>query len=148
MNILIKAICFFVLCSICYESFSHDNVASADFAELEETVRNNTGDIEELKRQIAELKERIDQLLGQGSFGDTLFKQGKYDEARKEFIKEYKDAKVSNNKKAPEYLYKLAQCFKKMKKSKEARTTLKKLIADYPSSDFCGKAEKEIKELK
>ena len=35
-----------------------------------------------------------------------------------------------------------------MKKSKEARTTLKKLIADYPSSDFCGKAEKEIKELK
>ena len=62
MNILIKAICFSVLCSICYESFSHDNVASADFAELEETVRNNTGDIEELKRQIAELKERIDQL--------------------------------------------------------------------------------------
>ena len=83
MNIPIKATCFFILCSVCYESFSHDNVASTDFAELEETVRNNTGDIEELKRQIAELKEQIDQLLGQGSFGDTLFKQGKYDEAEK-----------------------------------------------------------------
>ena len=59
MNIPIKATCFFILCSVCYESFSHDNVTSADFAELEETVRNNTGDIEELKRQIAALKEQL-----------------------------------------------------------------------------------------
>lgn len=148
MNITIKATCLFILWSVCFECFSHDNVASVDFAELEETVRNNTGDIEELKRQIAELKEQIDQLLGQGSFGDTLFRQGKYEEARKEFIREYKDAKESNSKKAPEYLYKLAQCFKKIKKSKETKTTLKKLVADYPSSDFCSKAEKELRELK
>lgn len=127
MNIPIKATCFFILCSVCYESFSHDNVISADFAELEETVRNNTGDIEELKRQIAALKEQIDQLLGQGSFGDTLFKQGKYDEARKEFIKEYKDAKVSNNKKAQEYLYKPAQCFKKNEKKQRSKNNFEKI---------------------
>ncbi len=148
MNIIEKVAYLFISCNICYGCFAHDNVASADFAELEETVRNNTGDIEELKRQIAELKEQIDQLLGQGSSGDLLFKQEKYDEARKEFIKEYKEAKGKNDKKALECLYKLAQCFKKMKKTKEAKMTLKKLVADYPSSDFCKKAEKELKELK
>lgn len=148
MNTFTKAVCIFILCSVCRESFSHENVVSTDFTELEETVRNNTGEIEELKRKIAELKEQIDQLLGQGSVGDILFKQGKYEEARKEFIKEYKNTKGKDNKKAPEYLYKLAQCFKKLEKTKEAKMTLKKLVADYPYSDFCSKAEKKLKDLK
>lgn len=39
------------------------DVSSSDFSSLEETVRSNTGEIEELKKEVADLKELVMQLM-------------------------------------------------------------------------------------
>lgn len=153
MNIVSKVTCFPALawmlcCGQCRANESERIASSADFAALEEAVRSNTGEIEELKKQIAELKERIDQLSGSENKNSENALIEKERQAVGEFIKRYKEAKGHNGEKAAEALYKLAQSFRKLGDAKKAKTTLEKLASDYPSSSFGERAKKELKNLK
>lgn len=142
----ILSFCIAVACA--FFPVSARNLDS-DFITLEETVRNNTGEIEELKREIAELKAKLAELLQEGDIGDILFRKGEYEKASKIFIKSYKENKKKDETKAAESLYKLAMCFEHMEEDGEskAKVTYKKLIADYPNSTFAKDAREALKRL-
>ncbi|MBR1734535.1 MAG: hypothetical protein IJ730_03685 [Alphaproteobacteria bacterium] len=139
----------------------NDSTAINDFVTLEETVRNNTGEIENLKKEIDELKEQLAELLQQGDIGDILLKKEEYEEASKIFVKKYKENAGKDGKKAAEALYKLAFCFehipdtnnkktadKKNSNKNKAKITYEKLKADYPKSEFSKEAVAALKRLK
>jgi tol-pal system protein YbgF len=64
--------------------------------------------------------------------GESLFAQKRYEEAALAFVTGYKaDAQ---GRRTPETLLKLARALVAVKKQKEARTTLRKLLKDYPDA--------------
>jgi TolA-binding protein len=79
--------------------------------------------------------------------GNSYFQDKDYKNAAIEYMKSYKTN--SNGNKSAESLYKLALCFKRLSKIEEARTSLEKLIRDYPGyTELVTKAKKELSSLK
>ncbi|MBQ7673408.1 MAG: tetratricopeptide repeat protein [Alphaproteobacteria bacterium] len=149
-SISIRILLLSFFCACC----SYSTYATSDFSTLEETVRNNTGEIEELKMEVAELKVKLAELLQEGDIGDILLKKGEYEEASKFFVKKYKEVRGKNGEKAAEALYKLAVCFENMpdnsskeENKKKAKISYEKLKADYPKSTFAKDAEIALKRL-
>ena len=70
--------------------------------------------------------------------GESLFEQKNYKDAAMEYLNGYK--KNPNGSKAADTLYKLALCFKELSKYKESKTTLEKIIKDFPNKTAVVKA--------
>jgi TolA-binding protein len=77
--------------------------------------------------------------------GNTYFVEKDYKNAAIEYMKGFK-ANPSGSKSA-ETLYKLALCFKQLKEKDKYKSTLEKIVADYPG-DFAKKASAELKKIK
>ena len=77
--------------------------------------------------------------------GESYFREKDYQNA----VKEYKNGYTinPNGSKAAETLYKLAICFQKLAKAKEARKIIDKLCSDYPTSAVVPRAKKLRSEL-
>jgi TolA-binding protein len=78
--------------------------------------------------------------------GNSFFVEKNYQKAAFEYIESYKVNR--NSSKSAEALYKLALCFKRLSKKSEAKSTLEKLIQDYPNAEITKKAKKEFAKLK
>jgi tol-pal system protein YbgF len=78
--------------------------------------------------------------------GNSYFLEKDYKKGALDYMASYK--KDPHGSKAAESLYKLALCFKRLNKNNEAKSTLDKLISDYPKSEIIAKAKKERLGLK
>ena len=77
--------------------------------------------------------------------GEIRFRQGKYDEAARQFLKVnylygYKEWKAVS-------LYMAAQSFQKLDKKAQAKKYYELLIKTYPDSDFSAKAKASLGKL-
>jgi TolA-binding protein len=77
--------------------------------------------------------------------GNTYFVEKDYKNAAIEYMKGFKAN--PNGSKSAETLYKLALCFKQLNQKDKCRSTLKKIVDDYPGS-FAQKAASELKKIK
>lgn len=78
--------------------------------------------------------------------GKSYFKEKNFEKAANAFIECF--GTNPNGAKTPKALYLMAECFKKLDKSEQAKKTLEKLIDTYPNSKYVKKAKKLKKKLK
>jgi len=78
--------------------------------------------------------------------GKSMFEQKKYKEALTSYQGLLKDYPYTP--KAAEAMYDIAACQRALKSTSASRKTLKKLIQEYPASEFAGKAKKQLKSSK
>jgi tol-pal system protein YbgF len=85
-----------------------------------------------LESYVAKKLAKSDLAVAQYWLGEVFFAQKRYQEAALAFVTGYKaDA---HGRRTPETLLKLARSLVAVKKTKEARTTLRKLLQDYPDA--------------
>jgi tol-pal system protein YbgF len=95
-------------------------------------AKDYTATQETVNDYLATRPAKADRAVAQYWLGEALFAQGHYEEAALAFVAGYKaDAQ---GRRTPETLLKLARALIAVKKHKEARTTLRKLLQDYPNA--------------
>lgn len=78
--------------------------------------------------------------------GKSYFREKNYKSAAKEFLDSY--TVNSKGAKSAEALYMLALSFAELSKKVQMKEALKKVISDYPSSEFAEKSRNKLKKLK
>ncbi|MDR2412141.1 MAG: tetratricopeptide repeat protein [Holosporales bacterium] len=109
-------------------------------------AKNYTATQETINDYLTTRPTKSDRAVAQYWLGEALFAQGHYEEAALAFVTGYKaDAQ---GRRTPETLLKLARALIAAKKHKEARTTLRKLLQDYPNApaEIREKAEKLVEQ--
>lgn len=78
--------------------------------------------------------------------GKSFLEEKKYQDAAKAFMESFETN--PKGKKTAKALYKLAECFMKLGKNDQMKTTLKKITTSFPGTKYAKKATAELNNLK
>jgi TolA-binding protein len=137
------------------EAIKREQMLSNPGAVVDEVVRllnaQKPGDARKLLREFtqrAETNERLKKDLDQIQYllAETYFFEANYQLAATEYNKVRKDFPRSD--KVPEALYKLGQCFERLKLPEDAKLFYKTVVEKHAKSDAAKRAKERLKELK
>jgi len=137
------------------EAIRREQMLSNPNAVVDEVVRllnaQKPADARKVLREFsqrAETNERLKKDLDQVQFllAETYFFEANYQLAANEYNKVRKDYPKSE--KVPESIYKLGQCFERLKLPEDAKLFYKTVVDKYPKTDAGKRAKERLKELK